>query len=202
MASHESSRPTTCRGPRGIMTGVGNTHRTWVGFLEGRPSSVLADGLVVAIPLAFLTAFESLDSDGERATFTRSPLRRRSCRNRMQPPGSQPARSPRPVTQQSIIDYVHCGLSCVQAIATHSIQEFASGDFWTHPPTVSDHRTSKGGGTRVAPMLSMTNTPDDVAVSGVTCGRSTNFKSQLPSRGVPARAGGLPSQDDGEAFLP
>jgi hypothetical protein len=111
------------------------------------------------MPLAFLTAFESLDPDSERAAFDRSPLRRRSCRNRMQPPGSQPARSPLPATQQSIIECVHGGLSCVQAIAAHSIQDFASGDFWTHPPTVSDHRTSKGGRTRVTPMLSTTNTP-------------------------------------------
>jgi hypothetical protein len=55
------------------MTGVGNTHRTWVGFLEDRPSSVLADGWVVAIPLAFLTPFEPLDPDSERATFNSCP---------------------------------------------------------------------------------------------------------------------------------
>jgi hypothetical protein len=34
-------------------------------------------------------------------------------------------------------------------------------------------------------MLSMTNTPDDVAVSGVTCGRSTNFKSQSHREACP-----------------
>ena len=52
---------------------MGNTHQTWVGLLDDRPSSVLADGWVVAIPLAFPTVFEPLGPDCERATFNRRP---------------------------------------------------------------------------------------------------------------------------------
>jgi hypothetical protein len=118
------------------MMGAGNTHRTWVGFLEDRPSSVRADGWVVAAPLAFLTPFESLDPDSERATFNRSPLRRRSCRNRMQPPGSLLDLSPRPATQESIVDRVHGGYFEPSRSHLIPIQKLASGDFSTHLPTV------------------------------------------------------------------